>query len=171
LKSGKTKDVLKQLRLYRRFGCPTPTLLEMFICEYGFGSRNTFPPEAADQSIREKLAVLSEEQFGYEILPFEFAKEGEEDTDSVAFFRPMTMWNPQSPSAIRLLHPARTQPNQPFLNLCKMVNVFVDLGSQTRRVQGHVRVVVYCTNCKRFILLGSKSNCECYVCGSDMTAH
>ena len=171
MKSGKTKDVLKQLRLYRRFGCPTPTLLEMFICEYWFGSRNTFPPEAADQSIREKLAVLSEEQFGYEILPFEFAKEGEEDTDSVAFFRPMTMWNPQSPSAIRLLHPARTQPNQPFLNLCKMVNVFVDLGSQTRRVQGHVRVVVYCTNCKRFILLGSKSNCECYVCGSDMTAH
>jgi hypothetical protein len=146
--------------------------MEMFICEYGFGSRNTFPPDAATASIREKLALLSEEQFGYEILPFEFEKSGKEDADSVALYRPMSMWkNPQSPSAIRLLSPPPTQPSQPFLTLCKMVNEFVDHEAQTRRVQGHVRVVLFCMNCKRFILLSAKSDCECYFCGSDLINH
>ncbi len=45
LKSGKTKDLVRQLNAYKNFGSPYVTILESYICQHGFLAKNKFPTD------------------------------------------------------------------------------------------------------------------------------
>src|ERR1700683_400092 len=77
LKSGKTRNTIKQLRAYRNFGSPDVSLLDVYLCEPGFMGSNAFPPEPARRTVNAKIQELRENEFGYQILPFEHAKDGD----------------------------------------------------------------------------------------------
>ena len=91
LKSGKTERTLTQLGAYRDFGSPDVSLLDIYLCEAGFMRNNSFPPASLQASISGKLLRLKAEGFGYQMLPFENAKDGEIDVGLLAM---TSEWNP-----------------------------------------------------------------------------
>jgi hypothetical protein len=122
LKAGKIDIVVKQLRAYRNFGSPEVSLLDIYICEAGFTSKNVFSPACLHNVMREKLAELSKEYFGYRLLPFEHEKNGNTDVGLLALAeegKPLG-------TAIHLLHPQKSQPHEPFSRLANRINDFFE---------------------------------------------
>ena len=169
LKAGKTRDTLRQLNLYRKFGCPIVSLLDVFLCEHGFGARNTFPPEEVATVIRHKQAALSSEKFGYEYLAFEHTVEGGEEV-GLSLYRPAFMWaDPLTPSAVRMLPPLHTNPGPAFLDLVEVLNGFHASEMIALNKRASVMIILYCPHCRRLILRTMKERSECYSCGADLT--
>lgn len=160
LKAGKTDKLLGQMRKYRQFGCPEVSLLEMYVCEDGTLARHGFPPAACADAIRAKMAALAPEQFGYHILPFEHAKDGDVD----GYVRLYRHRDPLEPAAIPLLFARRAEPALPFISLIEQLNKF----AEGEFVAGHkpgFMVILYCRACRRLLLQPMKGECYCRHCG------
>jgi hypothetical protein len=164
MKSGKTRGLLTQLANYRRFGCPDISLLELYVCESGYFATHKFPPDAAADVIRSRMAALAPESFGYQVLPFEHGKDGDVDVGLLI----QRASNPMAPATTQLLRSARKQPAQPFIGLTERLKEFGEVESVTRRVRLGFCVITYCYDCRELVLLSMKGRCECYRCGGDL---
>ena len=164
LKGGKTRGLLTQLKTYRRFGCPDISLLELYVCEAGYLASHRFPPEAAANVIRSRMAALAPESFGYHVLPFEHGKDGDDDV-GLLVWRP---GDPMAPAATPLLGSRRVQPAQPFVALTEHLSRFAEAESLRRQVRLGFCVVTYCCDCRELVLLSMKGRCVCYRCGGDL---
>jgi hypothetical protein len=154
LKRGKTRNILKQLRVTRRFGSPNVSLLEMYLCEAGSSGFTNFPSEPVFESIQERASRLYAELFGYQLLPFAHGKDG--DTD-VGVYGLGKLYPPDS--TIRILRPLVTECRKPFSELAQILETFV-----VSKQLGFV-IVVFCKTCRRLGLVKMNSEFDCPHCG------
>ncbi len=156
LKAGKTKKTLNQLHAYRNFGSPDVSLLEAYICEAGFLHNNMFPPEDAEEAIRERFAELKKNGFGYRLLLFEHEKDGDIDVGLLApQFGRTSAGIPET--SLKLLPPVITQPKDPFSLLVRRLNEFYDSQKSQGRHPNPLREkIVFCRECRRLALIRMK---------------
>ena len=75
LKAGKTAEIIKQLRIHRKFGSPEASLLEMFLCDDSSISLKHFPSPPVFAVIKARADALMKEMFGYRFSHFNMADE------------------------------------------------------------------------------------------------
>jgi hypothetical protein len=156
LKSGKTDRTLKQLAAYRNFGSPDVSLLDVYVCEAGFMKSNSFPPPVLAQSLETKVMRLREHGFGYDLLPCEHSREGQEDM-SVSVIAPLY-------TPIRVLYAVSSEPGDEFLRLVSRIDKFFD------RAPNSFKQVIYCTACRELQLVRMRDEYRCPSCGSNLIA-
>lgn len=161
LKTGKLPRTITQLRAYRNFGAPAVSLLDVYICEAGFLRQNAFPPPSLHDSIQAKVVNLHQHRFGYQILPFEHGKDGDDD---VGLFLMQT-----GPSMLQtmvdLLPPLNSRPSGPFRQLAARIDDFFgNTGGQA------MKQVTFCRECRRLQRVKMKVEYECPDCGADLVA-
>jgi len=166
LKRGRTEAIVKQLRIHREFGSPDTSLLELYVCEAGFMRQNQFPPSEAFDVIQERVAALRKGLFGYQLLPFEHAKDGDQD---VGLLAPYNVFKPLE-NAIPLLRPNRTPPTGPFLELAKHLDNFAKSQSALSKKRLGFVVIVHCKRCKNLGLISMKDDFVCPRCASYLAA-
>jgi hypothetical protein len=150
LKAGKTSKTLKQLQAYRNFGSPDVSLLEAYICEPGFLHKNMSTPEDVEGVMRERFAELNKNGFGYRLLLFEHAKDGDMDVGLLTpRFGRTSAGVPET--SLKLLSPIITQPRDPFCLLVRRLNEFFD--SQGRVPNSLREKIVFCRACHRLALI------------------
>jgi hypothetical protein len=162
LKIGKMNRTMTQLTAYRKFGSPDVSLLDIYLCEAGFMGRNTFPPSVLKETISTKLAELSRERFGYQLLPFEHGKDGEGDVGLLAIAR---KWNPLR-TTFNLSPAITTGPQQPFSRLVGDLDKFFE-GIEGRP-RKHFNQIVFCRECRRLQLICMKDEHNCPTCQRDL---
>jgi hypothetical protein len=99
------------------------SLLDIYLCEAGFMNHNVFQPPAARDSITAKVAELSQNGFGYQILPFEHAKKGNVDA-SLKAMAPNSSNPLQTTFDILPAFPFR--PRDPFAHLADRIDQFFE---------------------------------------------
>lgn len=166
LKSGKTVSTIKQLRAYRKFGSPNVSLLDVYVCEAGFMRKNRFPPEPVRQSILAKIPFLKRDGFGYQILPFEHDKEGDEDVGLRTYHIPT--WYDSSSSNLRLLPAAQNPPVEGFARLMGRLNACYAKGLQSKTRGKGFACVTFCRSCRELSLTSMKAADICIDCGADL---
>jgi hypothetical protein len=162
LKSGKIKNILKQLGNLRRFGVPLVSLLDLYILEDGFFERCEFPPAKIREVMKEKFAKLSAEQFGYQVLPFQHSSVGSEDLGLQTILPPDTWGNRPG---MYLLNPSETKMTKAFSGLAKKIDDFYLQSVADHENQHPMAVITYCKKCKKLIRLSPK-NTTCPNCGA-----
>jgi hypothetical protein len=162
LKAGKTKRTITQLKAYRNFGAPEVTLLDINVCEDGFLLNNQYPPEELIYSSHKKAIELNLEGFGYQILPFEHGKNGEEDIGLMAFRNSPFV----TQTAFNILPSHKFGFRQPFSRLVDDINKFHEnLGDIPRK---SLHQIIYCKNCRQFQLIDMKRVQNCPNCKDDL---
>lgn len=162
LKIGKMNRTMTQLKAYREFGSPDVCLLDVYLCEAGFMGQNTFPPSVLKETISTKLAELSRERFGYQLLPFEHGKVGEGD---VGLFAITSEGNPLQ-TTFNLLPAVTTGSRHPFSRLVDDLDKFFE-GIEGRPGK-HFNQIVFCRECRRLQLIRMKDEHKCPTCESDL---
>lgn len=165
LKAGKTRRTLTQLKAYKEFGAASTTLLDVYVCEDGFLRNNIFPTEEVNNVSSNKILELRKEGFGYQILPFEYMKEG--DTD-VGLFTPGNLLSPsiiQGKTGIDILSPKDFRHRQPFSRLVDDLDEFFERQGECPRKS--FNQIVYCKNCRQLQLIDMKVEYECPKCKDD----
>jgi len=162
LKSGKMSRTMTQLRAHREFGSPGVSLLDIYICEAGFMARNAFPPSSLHGAISAKLAELSRERFGYQLLPFEHGKDGDIDVGLTAMVQEgnplQTMFN--------ILPAITSPPREPFSRLAARIgNFFEQTPDRPRKVFNQI---VFCRDCRRLQLISMRDEYTCPNCRTDL---
>jgi hypothetical protein len=162
LKAGKLKRTATQLRAYRRFGSPEVSLLDVYICESGFMTRNKFPPPVLEATVKAKLTELHQERFGYQLLPFEHGNDRGNDAGLLA------MPNARNPlqTTFNMLPAVTAGPQQPFSQLVAHLDEFFD--SVKGRIRKPFNQIVFCRECRRLQLICMQDSCECPNCQSDL---
>jgi hypothetical protein len=160
LKSGKMARTMTQLRAYRRFGSPDVSLLDVYICEAGFMSGNTFPPSSLNGTISNKLAELSKDRFGYQLLPFEHS--GNDDSDLILLSK---VGNPLQ-TTFNMLRPIKSGAEEPFSRLMDRINDFFEAVPE--RPRKSFSQIVFCRNCRELQLIRMRENHTCPSCQSDL---
>jgi len=162
LKTGKIGRTVTQLRAYRKFGSPSVSLLDIYLCEAGFMQNISFPPSAVVESTTAKLAELRREGFGYEILPFEY---GRKESDDTALF---TLVNEQNPinTTFNLLPILEEESRQPFSFLANRLHAFFERSSDRPHKSNHQ--IVFCRECRELQLIRMKDEHNCPSCHSDL---
>jgi hypothetical protein len=160
LKAGKTRGTLKQLHAYRKYGAPSVSLLDVFLCESGFLLNNSFPPPSIMPAVDERFVKLRAEQFGYRLLAFEH---GADEIRDVGLYVPIELGGPHA----RLLAPQRTlPPGEPFSKLVRRLDEFYE-GCSDPQMK---REIVFCKNCKSLQLIKMRDEHECPNCRDDLIA-
>jgi hypothetical protein len=164
LKVGKLNRTVTQLRTYREFGAPDVSLLDVYICEAGFMSRNAFPPPVLRSSILKKVSELNRSRFGYQLLPFEHGQ----DTDGDVGLLAIPNENNPVQTTFNLLPSVADGPRQPFSRLADRINEFFEkCGDRPRK---HSDQIVFCKACRQLQLICMKDQYECPACHSDLVA-
>jgi hypothetical protein len=162
LKIGKTARTVTQLKAYREFGSPDVSLLDIYLCEAGFMTQNTFPPSILTETISTKLAELSRERFGYQLLPFEHGKDGDRDVGLLAI---PSEQNPLQ-TTFNVLPAVTTGPQQPFSRLVDKLDEFFE------RIEGQSEKsflqIVFCRECRRLQSIRMKDEYKCPTCQSNL---
>jgi hypothetical protein len=176
LKSGQGKidRLTKQMRAYRDFGSPDVSLLDVCICEPGSLAQNAFPPVSLRTTISTKQALLSKDNFGYQLLPFEL--DGQGCVDDLRSYAP-TMFN--------IIRACPSQPHEPFSGWANRISEFFektqrreifyiwadwirDLFKHTPcRPRNQPRHIVFCRDCQRLQLIDMRETHTCPTCQSD----
>jgi hypothetical protein len=167
LKAGKTRRTLTQLKAFKEFGVSSTSLLDVYVCENGFLRNNLFPTgEVFDVSMKKRLE-LKLEGFGYQILPFEHEKQGDDD---VGLFTPSGILDihTQGKTNIDVLRPLEFGHRQPFSRLVEDLNDFFE--RQRDRPRKSFNQIVYCRNCRNLQLIDMKVDDECPNCNDDLIA-
>jgi len=163
LKFGKIRRTVNQLRAYRDFGSPDVSLLDIYLCESGFMSHNVFPPASIRDTIIAKIAELSKDGFGYQLLPFEHGKEGEVDVGLLAM-GPNEM-NPLQ-TTFNILSAPELGPRDPFARLVLRIDEFFERsGDPSHNV---MKQIVFCRSCRTLQLVKMKDEHRCPSCGDDL---
>jgi len=163
LKSGKIGRATNQLRVYRDFGSPDVSLLDIYLCESGFMSHNVFPPASIRDTISAKISELSKDGFGYQLLPFEHGKDGEVDVGLLAM-GPNEM-NPLQ-TTFNILPARQLGPRDSFARLVRRIDQFFEgSGDPSRNV---FKQIVFCRNCRTLQLIKMKDEHRCPSCGDDL---
>jgi hypothetical protein len=162
LKAVKTKRTITQLKAYRDFGAPEVTLLDINVCEDGFLLNNQYPPGELINSSHKKAIELNLEGFGYQILPFEHGKNGDEDIGLMAYRNsPFVMQ-----TAFNILPSNKFGLRQPFSRLVDDINKFHEnLGDIPRKA---FHQIIYCKNCRQFQLIDMKQVQNCPNCDDNL---
>ena len=162
LKAGKTMRTLTQLRAYREFGSPDVSLLDVYLCEAGFMRHNTFPPQCLSNSISSKVSELKQEHFGYQLLPFEHGKHGQDDIGLLAI---PNAANPIQ-TTMKILNPAVSRPREPFLRLAEHIDEFFEQAGHRHRK--HFNQIIFCRSCRQLQLINMREANTCPNCRSDL---
>jgi len=163
LKAGKLNRTITQLTAYREFGSPDVSLLDIYLCEAGFMSHNIFLPPAAKDSITAKVAELSQNGFGYQLLPFEHGKNGDVDIGLKAMAP-----NPSNPlqTTFNILPAFPFRPRDPFALLADRIDHFFEQSPD--RSHSHLKQIVFCRECRMLQLIKMKEEHICPNCKSDL---
>jgi len=162
LKSGKITRTIKQLRAYREFGSPDVSLLDIYLCEAGFMSQNVFPPSSLKDAITAKIAELSEDGFGYQLLPFEHGKDGDVDVGLLAI---SPNGNPLL-TTFNILPAFPFRPRDPFARLVHRIDQFFE--QLPDRSHNHNKQIVFCRDCRRLQLISMREGYTCPNCQSNL---
>jgi hypothetical protein len=178
LKFGKIARTMTQLKAYRDFGSPDVSLLDIYLCEAGFMRHNAFPTPILKDAISAKIAELSGESFGYQLLPFEHDRVGNADVGLRAM----------SPSGTKLLQttlnilPSVTsQPREPFSRLVARLDRFFEQTLDQSPEQPPEqppdqssnpfnKQIVFCRTCRQLQLIKMKDEHTCPNCQNDLVA-
>ena len=163
LKSGKIGRATNQLRVYRDFGSPDVSLLDIYLCESGFMSHNVFPPASIEDTIFAKIAELSKDGFGYQLLPFEHGKDGEVDVGLLAI-HPNEMDPLQT--TFNVLPARQLGPRDSFARLVRRIDQFFEgSGDPSHNV---MKQIVFCRDCRTLQLIKMKDEHRCPSCSDDL---
>lgn len=163
LKFGKIRRAVNQLRAYRDFGSSDVSLLDIYLCESGFMSHNVFPPASIRDTIIAKIAELSKNGFGYQLLPFEHGKEGEVDVSLLAM-GPNEM-NPLQ-TTFNILPARELGLRDPFARLVRRIDQFFEQSPDPSH--DHLKQIFFCRNCRRLQLIKMNDEHKCPSCGDDL---
>jgi hypothetical protein len=163
LKSGKIERTINQLRVYRDFGSPDVSLMDIYLCESGFMSRNVFPLTAIRDTIIAKIAELSKDGFGYQLLPFEHGKDGKVDVGLLAM-GPNEM-NPLQ-TTFNILPARQLGPRGPFARLVHRIDQFFEQSPD--RSHNHLKQSAFCRDCRTLQLIKMKDEHRCPSCRDDL---
>jgi len=168
LKAGPKRpaQAASQLRTYKNFGCPNVSLLDAYICEAGYFSTNRFPPEDMGRAVAARISALKEEQFGYQLLPFEHDKGGDDDVGLRCITGPDELLGrgPAFQVFLPLLRAVTNEPNEPFSRWAAGIEDFFDKhgGKPTQQI-------VYCRECRSLQLICiKKGDYLCPACEADL---
>lgn len=164
LKVGKTARTRAQLTAYKEFGSPDVSLLDVYVCEDGFMRGNAFPPQSLEESLNKKVKELGGRGFGYQLLPFEHGRDGDDDAGLLAM--PSAL-NPLQ-TTFKILPAVPSEPGEEFSRLVARIDEFFEQapgGPQKFRKQ-----VVYCVSCRQLQLTHMRDEHLCPNCGSDLVA-
>jgi hypothetical protein len=128
--------------------------------------RNSFPPNPVKEAVVKKMPALKREGFGYEILPFEHARDGDIDVGLSAFSIPT--WYGVPSSKFRLLAAPLNPPTDGFAQLVDHLNECY--GREIKQMttgQGFV-CLVFCSSCRQLSLMPMKNANLCGMCGEDL---
>ncbi len=175
LKAGKTPATVTQMKNYRRFGAMSVTLLDLYICEAGALAACSFPPEPIKSAIRQKEVQLTQEGFGYQIIPFEHSTVKDRDfgiktlriPDATTLFPPTGEFlSPAKPPVITsntILPQPGAAPTGSFALLVEKLDSFFE--SCGERPSKHRQTIIFCEGCKQLQLLNLKDQAICPSCG------
>lgn len=166
LKAGKVRRTITQLKTYRQFGAPEVTLVDVFICENGFMSKNRFPPDVLMDVVKEKLTELGFEGFGYQLLPFEHGKEDEADIGLIAIHSINNIMQ----TTFNILPSNNFGFRQPFSQLVDVINNFYDQQLSNLSKKRPKQIIIYCKNCRKFQLIDMKNEQNCPNCNENLVA-
>jgi hypothetical protein len=162
LKSGKIERTITQLETYREFGSPDVSLLDIYICEAGFMRQNVFPPPSLRSAITAKVAELSKNGFGYQLLPFEHGKDRDGD---FGLFAISPTRNPLR-ITFDVLPAFPFRPRDPFARLADRVDQFFEqLPDRSRSIK---KQIVFCRECHRLQLISMREEYTCPNCQSNL---
>jgi hypothetical protein len=164
LKAGKLKRTITQLQVYRRFGAPNVSLLDVYTCEAGFMRANRFPPQSLERTLGTRVTALRETGFGYQLLPFEHADDKGTDVGLSAI---RSEKNPLE-TTFNILSADASKPEQPFSRLAEHIDEFFESASE--RPKKHFHQVVFCRACRRLQLVKVKEDDTCPSCGDYLIA-
>lgn len=149
LKNGKVKKTVNQLSVYRDFGVPSCSLLEVYLCEDGMlKSEFSFPP-VFYESIDLKARELCKEGFGYDVIVFGNSPSG------VLQIVPLGGYMNY---VAHLLEPETTSLREPFAS-------FADRLEASAGPSLHV---VYCGRCKDLLRVVLRRDFRCPKCNSNL---
>jgi hypothetical protein len=165
LKSNKTRDIVRQLTIQRKFGSPSVSLLELYLHESGSPALPRFPLRDVARVVVNRASALANENFGYQVLPFghHIGPHGEDyglyTTNSSSPF------HPHGPS-IPIVYGRRTKVVGEFRRLATYLAWFAENESlRLSKPMGFV-VVTLCRECRKLCLISKKDFVACYRCGA-----
>jgi len=164
LKAGKIERTIKQLKAYRDFGSPDVSLLDIYLCEAGFMGHNVFPSPSLNNAITAKVAELSKEGFGYQLLVFEHDKDGDVDV-GLRVLRPDTMNELQT--TFNILPAYSFRPRDPFARIAERIDQFFEeVPNQSRNYIKNQ--IVFCRDCHRLQYISMRDEYTCPNCQSNL---
>ena len=154
---------MRQLKTYRKFGSPAVSLLDIYLCETGFLNQNDFPPPVLRDSLLNKMHMLHDRNFGYQLLPVEYSRTADGRDHKLSLIR--SSWDPLK-SPFDLLQPGTSSPTQPFARLADHLDEFFEKSPNRTRKSFHQ--IVYCRSCRELRLISMKEEHKCPSCNSDL---
>lgn len=162
LKAGKLHRLINQLLIYREFGAPDVSLLDVFLCEPGFFQSHDFPTPQVLTTLSAKLPELKEYGLGYYALAFQHEAGGRDQLGLVTWSfgqRPgNTVWNPLAPQG--------GQPSDGFAQLARRLSQFFETTPE--RPAKHFHQIVFCRACRQLQLIRMRDEHLCPACGGDL---
>lgn len=163
LKSGKIDRTMKQLEACRDFGVPLLSLLDVYLCEYGFMASGMFPPPVLIPSLRQKLQELHRRGFGYKALPFHLAsRSGSHHGDELSVFNDSLV---PLRCAFDVLPPTARRPGDGFVRLVERIEKLLD---ETPHSSVGFQQIVFCRSCRRLQVLRMRDEVLCPNCRDNL---
>ena len=107
---------------------------------------------------------LTNEGFGYQVLPFEHEKDRDLDVGLKAYPDPNNILN----THFKILHSIQDpEARQPFVLLADYISYFFDRVSNKSNNSLHNQIV-FCRECRRFQIISMKKDYECPSCKSNL---
>jgi hypothetical protein len=162
LKAGKLRRLLNQLNIYREFGAPDVSLLDVFVCEPGFLQTHPFPTPQVAASLAAKFPSLRQQGFGYYALAFQLTRDTAADPSLSSLMlgsgRGQPLWNP--------LPPQGGQPADGFAQLVARLGDFFE--SAPDRPSKNFHRIVFCRACRQLQLVRMRDEHLCPSCQDDL---
>jgi len=162
LKAGKLSRLMNQLSIYREFGAPDVSLLDVFVCEPGFLQAHRFPTPKVAETLAAKFPALRREGFGYYALAFQLTGGSAADPGlSSLIFGPgpaQTVWNP--------LAARGGQPTEGYAKLMARLGEFFEHSPD--RPSKNFHQIVFCRVCRQLQLIRMRDEHLCPLCRDDL---
>lgn len=162
LKTGKLSRLVNQLEVYREFGAPDVSLLDVFLCQPGFLQAHRFPTQRVGEALAAKFPRLRQGGFGYYAFAFQLDPTTSAPPGlSSIIFGPapnQTVWNP--------LPPRGGQPRDGFAQLMSRLSDFFEAAPD--RKSKHSHQIVFCRACRQLQLIRMRDEHLCPSCGDDL---
>jgi hypothetical protein len=116
------------------------------------------------------LAELRQEQFGYQLLPFQYGRKGDQDCGLSAVSPPVAFAPGGAYKATFNLLPAvASAPRDPFASVIARIDTFHDSFDDEQK--GILtKQIVFCRDCRCLQLIAMRDTHECPACRSDLIA-